>query len=190
MHVDYTNTTGICLRAGHFDPTSKLNSLLYLASLSSDHLSHCSSPSQSSFPGPLHWPRSAEQTWKKVYRNGTCLIFYQLNYFLTLYFHIYYLNDTACLSLIYQLSPQWIYQYINSCPWNISLQDLSIQLLQATYPAAFFFLTLIWGNWLVRGVWNHTKQYYFSFPGLIRTGKGPTQTLGSIPYKWNTGQKK
>lgn len=34
--VYYTNTSGICLWAGHFDLTSKLNSLSYLASLSSD----------------------------------------------------------------------------------------------------------------------------------------------------------
>lgn len=81
-------------------------------------------------------------------------------------------------------------QYISSCPWNISLQDLSIQLLQGTYPAVFFLLKLIWGRWLVRGVWNDTKRYYFSFPGLIRTGKSPTQTLSSISYKWNTGKKK
>lgn len=61
-------STGICLCAGPFDLTSKLNSLLYLASSSSDPSSHCSSLSQSSSPGPVQRPMSAEQTRKKCFQ--------------------------------------------------------------------------------------------------------------------------
>lgn len=77
-----------------------------------------------------------------------------------------------------------------SCPWNTSLQNLAIHLLQATTPVAVSLVTRIWGNWLVRGAWNHTKQHYFSLSSLIRTGRGPTQILGWISYKQNAGQKK
>lgn len=97
--MDYTNTIGICLRAGHFDLTSKLSSLLYLASLPSDPWSRCPSLSQSSSPGPVRQPKSAEQTWKKCFQERV-LTFYQLHYFLILRFYIYYLHNTTRLSFL------------------------------------------------------------------------------------------
>lgn len=91
-----TNTSGICLWAGHFDLTSKLNSLSYLASLSSDPPSCCSWLSQSSSPGPVQWPKSAELTRKNLTfpGTGTYFPFYQLHYFLTLHLCICYLHNS------------------------------------------------------------------------------------------------
>lgn len=63
---------------------------------------------------------------------------------------------------LYHLSPSWVHHIIDARPWNISLQDLSIPLFQATIPAAFLLVALVWGNWFVRGAWNHTKEYYIS----------------------------
>lgn len=86
---------------------------------------------------------------------------------------------------LYHLSPQWTHHLIDSCP-----SGSFIHLLQAISLAPFLHDTLIWGNWLVRGVWHHTKQYYLTLPSLIRAGTCPTQSLSWISYMQNTGPKK
>lgn len=189
----YTNTTGICLWAGHSDLTLKLNSLLYPASFISDPPSCCSLLSQSSSPGPVQWSKSAELTWKKPTFSGTSryLSFYQLHCFLTLHLCSYYLHNTTCLMLL--ISPNPHSGHITSLIHILKPSVFRIFQFIFFKPLLqhhFLLDTLIWGNWLVRGVWNHTKQYYFPLSSLIRAGTGPTQSLSWISYKQNTGQLK
>lgn len=111
----HTNTTGICLWAGHFDLTSKLNSLLYPVSLSSDPLILLL------FSVPKFIPRLStmikvcrinleKKTFPEI---GTYLPFYQLHYFWTVHLYTYYLHNTTCLTLLtapiptVDTSPHW-----------------------------------------------------------------------------------
>lgn len=191
----HTNTTGICLWAGHFDLTSKLNSLLYPASLSSDPLILL----LFSVPKFTPWMSTTIKVCrinlekKKTFPGiGTYLPFYQLHNFWTLHLYTYYLHNTTCLTLLTAPIPT-----VDTSPhWFMSLNHQSSESFNSSSSSHYSSTIFAWHTDLRKLVGKRSlkphKAVLFLFPQFnqSRHRSNTKLQLNFLQAKYWTKKKK